>query len=351
VASEKHLTRVFLAFVLAAYGCLAAQFAATSAALGPPLVTTGASADVTTTSATVTGSVNPNELSTTWSVQYGTTTGYGLQTNPVTIAAGTEAQAIAAALTGLRAGTIYHYRVIATNSAGTTVGADQSFTTAGAAPPATSPPPTASTRSATSVGSTAATLRGGVNPRGVQTSYWFEYGLTNTYGARTAPRTLSAGNSTRSVSARLSGLEPGKTYHYRVVAQNQNGLTVGSDRSFTTRAPTSTGGRPRPGLTSSVRPRRDRSAPYRFRVRGHLVLPSGVSSSACRGRVTVRFTRRGRTVRRTSARVRSTCTYSNRVRVRVRVGSRSRVLRVSVRFRGNADLRPKSAPTRRVRAG
>ncbi len=338
-----------LLITTAAFACVAGTLAAPAVALGPPAATTGVATNVTTSSATVGGTVNPNELQTTYSFQYGTTTGYGLQTDAVTLAAGTADQAVERVLTGLGSGTLYHYRLIATNTAGTTVGADRTFTTAGSPPPAATPP-TVTTRSATSIGTTRATLRGGVNPKGVQTTYWFEFGLTAAYGTRTTTGTLAAGNSTRSVSAMLTVLQPAKTYHYRVVAQSQNGLTVGSDRTFKTRA-ASTPSRPRPGLTASVKPRRDRSAPYRYRVRGRLILPSGVATTACRGRVTIRFKLRGKTVRLTRTRVRSTCTYSKRVRVRVRVGSRARTLRVSARFTGNGDLRPKSAPTRRVRAG
>jgi hypothetical protein len=76
-----------------------------------------------------------------------------------------------------------------------------------------------------------------------------------------------------------------------------------------------------------------------------------VAGTACRGRVTIRFKLRGKTVRLTRTRVRSNCTFSKRVRVRVKVRSRARTLRVSARFTGNGDLRPKSAPTRKVRAG
>jgi phosphodiesterase/alkaline phosphatase D-like protein len=348
MTSKAQQIKVLLLAAVAS-ACFAGVLAAPAAALGPPAATTGVATNVTTSTATVAGAVNPNELSTTYSFQYGTTTAYGLQTDAVTLAASTDTQAVERALTGLRSGTLYHYRLIATNTAGTTVGADATFTTAGSPPPATMPP-TVTTRSATTIGATTATIRGGVNPRGAQTTYWFEFGLTAAYGARTTTGTLQAGNSTRSVSARLTGLQPGKTYHYRVVAQSQNGLTVGGDRTFTTRA-ASTPSRPRPGLTSSVKPRRDRSAPYRYRVRGRLILPSGVAGTACRGRVTIRFKLRGKTVRLTRTRVRSNCTYSKRVRVRVKVRSRARTLRVSVRFTGNGDLRPKSAPTRRVRAG
>jgi hypothetical protein len=335
-----------LAIAVAACLCVAA----TATAAGPPAATTGEASAITSNSATVAGSVNPNGLSTTYTFQYGTTTGYGLQTDAITLDAGTDPQAVSRALTGLHAGTTYHYRLLATNSAGTTVGADATFATAGSPPPPPPPLPTASTRSATAIGTTRSTLRGGVNPKGAQTTYYFEFGLTPAYGLRSTSQTLAAGTRTRSVRATLTGLQPGTTYHYRLVAVNANGTALGRDHTFTT-SPAAAPARVLPRLTSRVKPRRDRHAPYRYRVSGRLVLPAGVTSSSCRGRVTVRFRLHGKTVKLRRARVRSTCAYTTRVRVRIATRGRSRALRVTARFGGNAELRPKSAPARSVRAG
>ncbi|OGU27792.1 MAG: hypothetical protein A2X66_07410 [Ignavibacteria bacterium GWA2_54_16] len=93
-----------------------------------PTVTTGSPMSISTTSATLTGSVNPNGLSTSVVFQYGTSTGYGNQVtatqSPVN---GASAVSVSALLSGLSAGTTYHYRVVATNSAGTANGVDQTF--------------------------------------------------------------------------------------------------------------------------------------------------------------------------------------------------------------------------------
>jgi hypothetical protein len=84
---------------------------------------------------------------------------------------------------------------------------------------------------------TTATLPGTVNARGAQTTYHFEYGLTTSYGSR-APAVVDAivgGLRTpRAVSQVVTGLQPGTTYHYRLVATNVAGTTAGSDRTFTT---------------------------------------------------------------------------------------------------------------------
>ena len=327
--------------------CVVFQLAAGGSAIAAaPSATTGPALSLTSSSANVTGTVNPNGEATTYSFQFGTTTGYGSQTNPQSAGAGTENQVVSATLTGLQPGATYHYRLIATNASGTTVGADATFTTLGAPPPSPPPPPTATTRSAISIGTTRATVRGTVNPRAARTTYYFEFGLTAAYGTQTPPRSLSAGRRARSVRATLTGLQSGKTYHYRVVAKNANGEALGQDRTFTTAAPSQA--RALPVLTARARPRRDRRRPYRFRVRGTLIPPAGVDRTrACRGRVVIRFKAGRKTVRLRRARVRGTCRYRSRALVRVR----PRVLRVKIRFRGNAVLRPRSARTLRVRAG
>jgi phosphodiesterase/alkaline phosphatase D-like protein len=318
---------------------------------GPPTATTGAALSLTSSSANVTGTVNPNGQSTTYSFQFGTTTSYGFQTNPQSAGAGTQDQIVSATVTGLDSGTTYHYRLIATNASGTTVGADMTFTTLGTPPsPPPSPPPTATTGAAVDVGRTSATVRGKVNPKGASTTYHFEFGLTAAYGQQTASKTLAAGNRSRSVSAALRDLEPGQAYHYRLVASSANGVALGSDRTFTTLAPATT--RALPSITSRARPHRDRQPPFRFRVRGRLILPAGVSpAEGCRGRVTVRLKLRGKTVGLRRARMTSACTYRARVRARIAPPRHSVRLRVKVRFRGNATLRPKSARTKIVRAG
>ena len=96
----------------------------------PPAATTGAAQSLTTTGATVTGSVNPNGQATTYHFDYGTSTAYGSSTATANLPAGTTAAAVSAVLSGLTPGTTYHYRVVAGNGSGTTTGTDATFTTA-----------------------------------------------------------------------------------------------------------------------------------------------------------------------------------------------------------------------------
>ena len=95
----------------------------------PTAVTQPASV-VQSNSAIITGTVNPNYLSSDVTFEWGTTTGYGTSAtfaqSPVT---GITQISVSATLSGLISGTLYHYRIKAVNEIGTTVGSDLTFTT------------------------------------------------------------------------------------------------------------------------------------------------------------------------------------------------------------------------------
>src|SRR5262249_27642977 len=97
-------------------------------AIGPPVVITSPATNVTSSSATLNGSVDPHGLTTNVHFQYGTTTSYGLNT-AIQGKSGNAYQNVAASISGLAVSTTYHFRIVATNSAGTTFGADRTFTT------------------------------------------------------------------------------------------------------------------------------------------------------------------------------------------------------------------------------
>ncbi len=75
-----------------------------------------------------------------------------------------------------------------------------------------------------------------VSPGGIQTSYRFEYGPTSAYGSSTPfpEGSVGEGLEAHAVWAAASGLAPGSTYHYRVVASNELGTVYGEDQTFTT---------------------------------------------------------------------------------------------------------------------
>jgi RHS repeat-associated protein len=79
-----------------------------------------------------------------------------------------------------------------------------------------------------------AQLNATVNAEGAATTYYFEYGKTTSYGSKApaSPEALSARVLKTKVFQVIEGLEEGQTYHYRVVAENERGVTHGEDRSF-----------------------------------------------------------------------------------------------------------------------
>jgi hypothetical protein len=127
---------------------------------------------------------------------------------------------------------------------------------AAAAPksPKPKPPhaPQVSTSSATSISGTAATLNGSVNPRGTATTYHFDYGETTAYGHSTPTLSAGSGTTAKSVSARITGLTPGTTYHFRLVGSNSAGTTLGKDSHFTTAARLTIGAKPSPVIFGSA---------------------------------------------------------------------------------------------------
>jgi hypothetical protein len=94
--------------------------------------------------------------------------------------------------------------------------------------------PLVTTGGAAQVTITAATLTGTVNPRGLTTSYYFQYGTTTAYGSRTPTTAAGKGGAGVAAAAQVSGLGSKTKYHYRLIAHNSDGTTAGNDRTFTT---------------------------------------------------------------------------------------------------------------------
>ncbi len=193
----------------------------------PPSVSGTSVGSVTTSGATASGNVNPNQLSTTYRVEYGTTVAYGSQTTPVSAGSGSSAVAASVALSGLTSSTTHHARLVAISGGGTTNGPDLVFTTADL-------PPTVSGSSLASVTTSGATVSGNVNPNRVATTYRVEYGATVAYGSQTTPVSAGSGSSAVAASVPLTGLTSTTTYHARLVAVSAGGTTNGPDLTFTT---------------------------------------------------------------------------------------------------------------------
>jgi hypothetical protein len=143
------------------------------------------------------------------------------------------ASAVEAKLTGLNPGTMYHYRVALTTYGGTASSGAETFQTMALQPA------TVTTKPATEVSQTAATLGGAVNPHGGSVSSCrFEYGTTNAYGSVTAcPGSLEPVATDLALSRKVGGLQVGTTYHYRLVVTTNAGTVNGADIEFKTISP------------------------------------------------------------------------------------------------------------------
>ena len=73
-----------------------------------------------------------------------------------------------------------------------------------------------------------------LNPNGRSTSWYVEYGTTTKYGSRTSTRSAGSGTATQAVVAGVANLQPGVTYHFRLVASSSLGTTRGADATFVT---------------------------------------------------------------------------------------------------------------------
>jgi len=193
----------------------------------PPVVTTGWSTVSGPTTATLFGSVVPGGLPTTVQFVWGTTAAFGQSSPPTAIGAGSSPVEVSAAVTGLQPGTQYFWRVVGTNGGGDTAGGTKSFRTPGSAPGLGGI--TSSTLSSTSVG-----LTGAVTPHRLDTQWFFVFGPTSAYDSLSPPTAGDAGSGVAAVpvSTVITGLPPGSTWHFTLVAVNQVGTTVGTDHTF-----------------------------------------------------------------------------------------------------------------------
>ena len=170
---------------------------------------------ITSFSARLHSSVDPHGLATTVHFEYGTTTDYGLTTAPETLT-GSAYRDIDAHINGLPANTGYHFRIVASNAAGTIRSGDRAFTTL-----TPTGPPVVLTKPATDVTASDVTLHGEVDPHGLTTTVFFH--LNNSHRL-TQIQTLT-GNGYRDVAADYHHLNGGKIYNFRMIASNSAGKT------------------------------------------------------------------------------------------------------------------------------
>jgi phosphodiesterase/alkaline phosphatase D-like protein len=316
-------------------------------AASSPTVTTGGHSGVTDNRAVLHGTIDPNGSATTYVFQWGLTTAYGVQSVAHAAGHGTTPKSVRAAATDLIPGTVYHYRLVATNGAGTAIGTDHTFKTAG------NPPPGVATGPPTQVSKNAATLTAVVNPNKQATTYYFQYGTTTAYGLRTIPAAVPAGTVPVTVTTTITGLEAQKIFHYQVVASHGNSAPQpGLDATFMT-LPRH---RPRPSIKAKTTPSHDGSKPFTFTTSGQIKGPKFIPAIYdCRGNVHVRFLLGGRRIGSTLLPLQPNCKFSGQT-VFHRLPHHGHLprpvrLTVVVQYAGNGYLTPRKAAPETISEG
>ena len=200
-------------------------------------VSTEPASSVMATTATLNGSFVGNGEDTKYFFEWGTEPSYGNKSAvPPGLNAGSptgpETTALSSDLSDLEPLTTYHYRLVASNSVGTSFGGDQTFTTMASAP-------LLEGESVSNVHSDSAVLHAVINPANAETVYHFEYGLADCSANPCASSPvidadIGPGANDINVNTQLSGLTANTMYHYRVVAENTTGTTDGLDHTFVT---------------------------------------------------------------------------------------------------------------------
>jgi phosphodiesterase/alkaline phosphatase D-like protein len=201
-----------------------------------PAVLTGEAESARDGSVSLSGMVHPNGSSTAFYFQWGEGPSPAATRVVGLLDRDTEAR-VKIPSRELRPGTTYRYRLVATNSFGTTMGAERSFTTDVAAPPR------AITGRAKWLDAAAVTLTGSVNAGPEPMGWFFEYGQTMAYGVTSRGGVIDGEQTRVAVSEPITDLVPGTSFHYRLVARRGTMVLRGEDAVFVTPVTPSLAGR------------------------------------------------------------------------------------------------------------
>gem|GEM_PF-1565146 len=195
--------------------------------IAPPEVTTSSASGITQTAATAGGNVTDAGGGTVSArgVCWSTVANPSVTGNRTSDGSGTGS--FTSQITGLQAGTTYHIRAYATNSAGTSYGSDLTFAT-------TAYLPTLSTAAATNVTGTTATSGGAISSDGGGTVTARGVCWSASPSPTISDTRTSNGTGTGTFTSSISGLKPGTVYHVRSYATNSAGTAYGEDLTFTT---------------------------------------------------------------------------------------------------------------------
>ena len=192
------------------------------------------------TQAAFQGTINAHAGGTAYTFEWGTSRAFGNITPVQNAGSGTTALQVASApVTGLKRYQTYFFRLVATNSAGTTIGEVRTFVACSGCSWDGVPPTT--TGEPESITATGAVLTGTVNSVGTPTAFVFEYGVGTSLDRITAVDNAGQYMGDLTVKLPTGALTPATTYCYRLVATNyipildlSFGTGVGALRCFTT---------------------------------------------------------------------------------------------------------------------
>jgi phosphodiesterase/alkaline phosphatase D-like protein len=193
-----------------------------------PTIVSSSVSDIAIGEATLNSMVRPGYGPAVVYFQYGRELPYGSTTAPVgPLPSDDAAHAVSTRILHLVAYSTYHYRAVSVNFGHTSYGPDQVFNTPGL--------PEVFGGNAAGVTKTSAILNASVNPHLLSTGAHFIYGPTSDYGSTTPEQGgIGSDETLHRVSASVGGLEPGTTYHFRLVADNALGASLGPDQVLTT---------------------------------------------------------------------------------------------------------------------
>lgn len=197
---------------------------------GPTMTTDVIPSPTNPRDATLSGTINPEGVDSTYHFEYGLGLTYGSSTAESDPVSGSSPVAATAPISGLAPNTLYHYRIVGSNASGSINGPDQTFTT-GIVPP--TPDPGGSLAFASAITPRGATLHGAVNVNNNFAVVNIEYGTTMAYGNYALQAFVDVGSFfsdglDHRLSKAISGLEPDTLYHFRVVT------AAGFDTTFST---------------------------------------------------------------------------------------------------------------------
>lgn len=202
--------------------------------------TTEAATLVGSESAQLNGVVNPEGNAATYHFAYGPAGDVSNHTATESAGSGSSNEDVSATITGLATSTAYYFVLVVSEAScgGNVDGATLSFTTASTQGSGTPGPPYTTTDSASTITTTTATLNAVVNPDDYATDYYFNWGSTSdsscppSMGNSTTDTAIGNGSTSLNEDAPISGLTPGATYYYAVVATNAIGTSCGAVKSF-----------------------------------------------------------------------------------------------------------------------